>query len=285
MMNSNAKDKIIRLFQFLKQYNNIKNPVITDINNQVWRKWLDNIPSNQCIVNNIYSEEGNESQVILSVGRPVLTDCPPMPSTLVNWIERGWDNPYNDVKVKKEISAKEKDINNEIENLKVEKFESNKERIEDLKKWEKDRNAWIEKELPAREAEELFSTFYGLYSIIRKEGGELELILGDGNLLYKNEVYIDHPILLCHVQLEFNADIPEFRLVYSDKGQEIYRSIIYYIENINYELLKDINNDFQGNVYSPLELENTNLFLNRMANALSPKGVFVESKDYLTESL
>lgn len=285
MINSKAKEKIVRLFHFLKQFNNIKNPIITDVNNQVWRKWLDNIPEHRCIVNNIYSREIDESQEILRVRRPILKDCPAMPASLKDWLEKDWDSVYSEIKVKKEIRLFQKDSNNDAGEYKIERFEDSKDRVEDLLKWKKEREAWIEEELPARAVDELFNSFYALYSNIKKEGGELELILGDGNLLYKGDVYIDHPLLLCHVKLEFDADVPEFKLTYSDKGLEIYRSILYYIENVNNELLKEIYSDFQGNNYSPLEFENTNLFLNRMANALSSKGRFAERKEFLQGDL
>lgn len=285
MMKSNAKERIKRLFHFLKQFNNIKNPIITDVNNQVWRKWLDNIPRHQCIANNIYRDEKEGSQEILKVGRPVLTDCPIIPSSLIDWVEKGWDNIYGEIKVKKEIKILQRDHSNQTEKYTIEKFEDSKERVNDLIKWEKDRNAWLKEEIPARAADELFNSFYGLYSNIKKEAGELELILGDGNLLYKRDVYVDHPILLHHVKLEFDADVPEFKLTYSDKGVEIYRSVLYYIEDVNNELLKDIYNDFEENNYSPIELEKTNSFLNRMANALSPRGNFAESKECLHDNL
>ena len=208
----------------MKQFNNIKNPIITDVNNQVWRKWLDNIPRHQCIANNIYRDEKEGSQEILKVGRPVLTDCPIIPSSLIDWVEKGWDNIYGEIKVKKEIKILQRDHSNQTEKYTIEKFEDSKERVNDLITGEKDRNAWLKEEIPARAADELFNSFYGLYSNIKKEAGELELILGDGNL-YKRDVYVDHPILLHHVKLNLTL-MPEFKLTYSDKGVEIYR--VYY---------------------------------------------------------
>lgn len=283
-MNQNSKEKIIRLFEFLKQYNNIKNPIITDISNQVWKKWLDNLPQHETIINNILSLQSDDVEEILKVKRPILKECPKLPNELNKWVEKGWENINAQIKIKKEISVRnEVSIDNKDE-YKIEKFEDDKERVTTFEQWKKQRERWLIVERPARAADDLFNTLYELYSKIKKESESLELIIGDGFLLYKKDVSIDHPILLQHVDLEFNADIREFILTPSDKGVEIFRSLFYNIENINDELLKGIYSDFEENNYSPIELENTSSFFNRVANALSAKGKFVATKAQVNDN-
>lgn len=287
-MSENSRERIKRLFQFLKQYNNIKNPIITDISNQVWKKWLDDIPSHETIINNIHSLEIDDPEEILRVKRPVLKECPRLPIELNRWLEKGWENINSEVKIKEEIKIRNESIskNEDEENeYVIEKFYDDKERVDAFNQWEKQRKQWLKEEIPARAADDLFNTFYGLYSNLKKESESLELILGDGFLLYKKDVFIDHPILLQHVKLEFNADVPEFILAPSDKGTEIYRSLFYNIEDINNELLKGIYTDFEENSYSPIEVENTSSFLNRVSNALSAKGKFVALKAQASGSL
>ncbi|WP_139904760.1 AAA domain-containing protein [Clostridium thermarum] len=277
-MKENSKERIIRLFQFLKQYNNIKNPIITDISNQPWKKWMDNLPKHKTVLNNIYCQQQDEKacEGILRVKRPVLTACPTLPIELRQWVEVGWDHINGDVKVKAEIKVrKEASYKDEIEYTVV-KFEEDRERVKVFNHWKAQREAWVKEEQPARAADDLFNTLYGLYSTIMREPEAVELILGDAFLLYKKDVFIDHPLLLQHVKLEFDADIPEFILRHSDKGTEIYRSLFYYIEDLNSELLRELYDEFDINKYSVLEQANTNSFLNRLANALSAKGQFHE---------
>lgn len=287
-MNENSKERIIRLFQFLKQYNNIKNPIITDISNEVWKKWLDDLPQHETIINNIHSLQSDDAEEILRVKRPVLKECPKPPMEFKQWVEKGWENINGEVKIKKEIkvinefaSENEDDENKYI----IEKFQDDKERVDGFNQWKKQREQWLKEEILARAADDLFNALYALYSNIKKESESLELILGDGFLLYKKEVFIDHPILLQYVKLEFDANIPEFVLTPSDKGTEIYRSLFYNIEDLNNELLKVIYNDFEENNYSPIEVENTSSFLNRVANALSSKGKFITSKAEVNNNL
>ncbi|QAA33552.1 AAA domain-containing protein [Clostridium manihotivorum] len=284
-MDQNSREKAIRLFNFLKQYNNIKNPIITDISNQVWKKWMDDLPKHETLVNNIHSIQDEEDSEILRVRRPVLKECPSLPNELESWVETGWENIDNDVKVKAEIEVENESIAEDGSTettYTIEKFEEDNDRVNILGQWKKKRDNWIQEEKPARAVDELFNVFYELYSRIKKESESIELILGDGMLLYKNSGIIDHPVLLQSVNLEFDANIPEFTLTQSDKGIEIYRSLFYMIDGLNDELLKGIYNDFEENIYSPIEVENTTSFLNRLANALSSKGKFVKSKDEIT---
>ncbi|GAA0742219.1 AAA domain-containing protein [Clostridium oceanicum] len=285
-MGQKAKEKITRLFHFLKEYNNIKNPKITDITNQVWMKWVDNLPKHETIVNNIYLSESDDIEGILRVKRPILRECPKIPREIKKWIEKGWENINGEVKIKKEIKIKSgfNNKNNETKYI-TEKFEDDKKRVNAFNEWEKERNKWIENEKPARAVDDLFNTLYELYSKIKKESESIELILGDGLLLYKKDIFIEHPILLQHVNLKFDANVPEFILTESDKNTEIYRSLFYNIEGINNELLMELYNDFEGNNYSPIEGENTSSFFNRVANALSPKGRFIESKSETNDNL
>lgn len=279
-MEHKPKEKVKRLFHFLKQYNNIKNPIITDIDDQQWKLWLDDIPEHTSIINKLFTSGVDDTEEILIVKRPALHECPQIPQVLLPWVEKGWQQLSTQLTVKKEIKVLNtaSQLDKEEDKYIYEEFEDDKERVAAFNKWKEQRDRWLKIEIPARAADNLFNTLYGLYSSLKKESGALELILGDGNLLYKKDVYIEHPVLLQHVKLEFDADKPEFILKTSDKGTEIYRSLFYYIEGVNNELLRELYDDFEEFRYSPLEVDNKNSFLNRMANAISSKGRFVESK-------
>lgn len=283
MAENNSKDKLIKLFTFLKQYNDIKNPVVVDIDNQVWKNWMDDIPVHESIVNNIYSDEIDED-IIVSVRRPELKECPPIPEILVEWIEKGWKNINNDIQILKELKvlnpSYEAGQDNEEKYVSI-KFEADKNRVKELVIWKKERDEWVEKEKPARQSAEFFNKMYSLYSDVQKQSESVELMIGDGVLFYSNKKFIEHPILLQSVKIEFNADIPEFTIKISDKEPELYSPLFYYIDDINIELLKEVSNDLQENEYNPIEVDKSNLFLNRVALALSAEGKLVKSKDKL----
>ena len=281
-MDKRSKDKVRRLFQFLKQYNNIKNPIITEINNQQWKLKLDNVPEHPAAISNIYISYKADREEILRVKRPMLKECPKIPTELIPWVEADWQQVQRPIIVKNERKVMKKASNESLFDRNIyeyEKFEDNKERVFLFESWQSERNQWLMEEQPARAVDDLFNSLYELYSNIKKEPGAYELIVGDGNILYKGDVFVDHPILLQHVKLEFNPDVPEFILKFSDKGTELYRGLLYSLNKVNNELLKDIYDDFAENSYSPLEIETTNSFLNRLVNALSSKGRFYHLKE------
>ncbi|MCY6485058.1 AAA domain-containing protein [Clostridium aestuarii] len=287
MEDNNSKDKLIKLFTFLKQYNDIKNPVVVDIDNQVWKSWMDSIPVHDSIVNNIYSDKIDED-IILSVRRPELKQCPPIPAILVEWVKKGWRNVDDDIQVLKELKV----LNplyevgqDDKEKYVFTKFEDDENRVKELENWKIERDEWIKNEKPARESAEFFNKMYSLYSDIQKQSESVELMIGDGILFYSNKKFIEHPVLLQSVKMQFNADIPEFVIIPSDKEPEIYNSLFYNIDDINLELLKDVSNDLQENEYSPIEVDKSNLFLNRVALSLSSKGKLVNSNDEIEKGV
>jgi len=273
------KEKAIRLFKFLKEYNNIKNPAITDIVNQQWIKWMNAIPVHEAIINNIYNTE-NDIDVLFSISKPKLSECPNPPEHIREWLEPGWNVLNKEVTVKNSIE-KLSEINDEdgTQELVTITFTDDVRRINLLKEWEKQRSIWVTSESKARKADEIYNEFYALYAILKKEADEAELVLGDGILCCIGKNRISHPILLQPVKLEFDTNIPQFKVVIADKNPELYKSIFSYITDVNYELLIDVYNEFNENQFAPYEIIESNSFMNRLSHALSLNGKFIEYID------
>ncbi|WP_099191960.1 AAA domain-containing protein [Tepidibacter mesophilus] len=280
MTDNLQKEKLIKLFEFLKGFNDIKNPIISDINNQQWIKWMDSIPEHESITNNIYNFQ-NDSDTLFSIDKPKLTECPTPPEEIKDWLEKEWHNISKEVVVKKKIEKIEYEIddtNKKIEKLVTINFEDDKNRVVSLDKWEKLREKWVEEESKAREADVIFNGLYSLYSLLKKEAEAVELVLGDGILSYLGNKKINHPILLQAVNLEFDANIPQFKVnVSEDRGPELYKSLFSNITELNYELLLSIYEEFDTSQFTPYELAESNSFLNRLSHALASDGKFLES--------
>lgn len=276
MFNDEEKNKVKNLFRFLKQYNNIKNPTIIDINSQQWNEWLDNIPAHENIKNNIYMED-EDSNIILTVSKPEFTECPKPPSELVEWLESGWNRFDKEVKIKSIITKTEKDIETEEEKVVEVKFNDDKKRVSLFKEWINERTDWSNKEIVSHNVDDLFNMLYTLYSTLKKESESMELIFGDGILGYMYEKKIYHPILLQKVNLIFDANIPEFKIQICDKSPELYKSIFTLIADANTELLLEIYKEFEKEEFSPFDIDSSNSFLNRVAHALSPNGEFLNN--------
>ncbi|NFM15847.1 DUF559 domain-containing protein [Clostridium sporogenes] len=278
MLNEKEKNKAYNLFRFLKQYNNIKNPTITDINSQHWYKWFDYMPIHEKIKNNIHKED-NDSDIVLTVGKPEFTKCPEPPIELKKWLEKGWGNFDEEVKVKKSINKIEKDLKTGEENLIQINFDDDNKRISELESWKVKRNIWSEKEIIAHDVDDIFNMLYTLYSTLKKESEAMELIFGDGILGCKDEKKIYHPILLQKVNLIFDANIPEFRIEVSDRSPELYKNIFTLVPDSNTELLLEIYKEFETEEFSPFDIDKSNSFLNRVVHALSPNGEFLDNNE------
>lgn len=278
MLNSEAKNKITNLFKFLKQYNDIKNPTITDIKLQQWYKWIDDIPAHEKIKNNIHIED-NDTDTILVVGKPEFTDCPKPPLEIIDWLDKGWKKFDKELIVNDSITSIERNLTTGEENLVEIKFDLDNNRVKALETWRKKRDVWVANEMIAHKVDDIFNMLYQLYSILKKEAESIELVYGDGILACNYDKKIYHPILLQKVNLIFDANIPEFRIDISDKNPELYKSIFTLISNSNVELLLDIYKEFEIDKFSPLEIDKSNSFLNRVINALSPDGKFLENEE------
>lgn len=273
--------KAVELFTFLKEYNNIKNPVITDIKNQVWYRWMDNITENKYIVNNIYCDNYSEN-LIFSVDKPDRTQCPEPPNSIKEWLKKGW-NKFDkepeiiEVRVIKSL-AKDK-VGKEVEVEKTEHFEDDIQRQKDYKEWLKLRTKWQEYEKEADEAEKIFNELYTLYASIKKDSESIELLIGDAILYSNSKKKIKHPILNQVINIEFDANIPQFKLCEGDKGPELYKNLFGYIDDYNHEIVSSIYNEFEEELYLPYEKEISNGFLNRLVHGLSPRGEFHECEE------
>lgn len=278
MISSEEKNKVSNLFQFLKQYNNIKNPTITDISAQHWNSWIDDIPNHKNIKNNIHKEDDN-TEAILSVSKPKFYECPEPPEELKQWLLKGWSKFDEEVKTKEKISRLEKNEETGEDEVIEINFDEDEERVKLLQEWTLKRDLWAEAEADSHKVDDIFNMLYALYSDLKKESEALELVFGDGILACKDEKKIYHPVLLQKVNLVFDASIPEFRIEGGDKNPELYKSLFTLVSDSNMELLLEMYKEFEEYEVSPFDVDNTNSFLNRLVHALSTDGQFLTNTD------
>lgn len=275
MLTTSEKSEIINLFKFLKQYNNVKNPIVTDIVGQSWYKWMDNISEHENIQNNIKGME-EDNNAIFTISKPELKECPNPPEEIKEWLKKGWNRLSEEVSIKENIEKLEINSNDSDEVIVIINFYDDKNRVSALEEWKQKRELWLKKEIESRKVDELFNSFYSLYSTLKKESENLELVLGDGILSYNGIKKIYHPILLQKVNLKFDTNVPKFKIEISDKSPEIYKSMFTYVSESNSELLLEIYKEFEEEEFSPCEVSESSSFLNRVAHALSSNGKFID---------
>ena len=68
-----ARERLQRLFGFLREFDRLRHPVVRDVAQLDFRLWLDELPEHESI------ERGwldDNAEFVLRVTRPALTECP-----------------------------------------------------------------------------------------------------------------------------------------------------------------------------------------------------------------
>ena len=284
-----ARDKLIRVFRYLEALNQHRNPARKQIREQIWSLWLKDLPEHSSIrqgtprqreaaerqaSTTVASEvsQPEEQAFILKVSRPRLTTAPSPPTELESWLESGWDDPSNEISVRATQNEPDEHGPSQIVN-----FHDDPKRLSAFKTWEQNRDQWAKNERPARASMKIFEAFYELYGRLDREAERVELVLGDGILSWRRpEGGIYHPILLQRLQLEFNADVPEFTLAETEVPVELYSALFQSMADVDGRAIGRCREELEQGTFHPLGDDATSGFLRRLVIQLSPRGEFSE---------
>ncbi len=268
--------KVKNIFKFLRDYNGLLNPIVTEIDGQIWNYKLLSVPQIEELWS-IYHTQNLDELKILEIERPDIKSCPPPSEVIKEWIQGEWKSLDTiSINYKKKITSKTIDENGEIVEVE-EYFTEDKNRIYKFKNWIQKRENWRTKELPKREGLNLYNNLFELYSYIKKESESVELMLGDGHIRWKTEErYIDHPVLLQKVNLEFNPDKPSFIIKCDELKTKLYTSMLRTIPSINQSMLPDIIQETES-IYHIADRENNIEFFKRLINVVDQNGKYVEN--------
>jgi len=272
------KLKLTAIFRYLQALDQLRNPVERNIEDQLWKLWLRDLPNHPAVQRGMVSSNSEESEdYLLKVRRPRLTEAPRPPQELFEWLEDGWEKVDGVVRIREERILKD----DEGKDVMI-RFQDDTERVKVYQKWVEKRNRWVESEKPARQAMDIFERLYALHSWIERESEQVELVIGEGILNWprKDGTDIYHPILLQRVQLLFDPSIPEFTIMNTGNPPELYSALFRSINEVPGQLLSESIQDLEKNQYHPLGGEETTQFLKEFVLRLSPiHGKFIEKKD------
>ncbi|PKM88460.1 MAG: hypothetical protein CVU87_07490 [Firmicutes bacterium HGW-Firmicutes-12] len=271
--------QINSIFNFLKDYNELSNPVITEIDKQKWNLKLSDLPQIKELWS-IYYAQDFDGLKILEVKRPVLKSCPVPDESFVEWLDGDWKKLGIEIIQFKKVIVKEI-INDEGNVFQVEEyFDDDKNRKHLFDEWTIKRSNWRAVEIPKEQGLILYNNLFRLYSDIKKESESVELILGDGYLHWRTDLrIIDHPVLLQRVQLEFDPEKPAFIVKCDELKTELYTPMLRIIPTINQSMLSNIIQDIETNAYHIADTSNTRGLFQRLINVVDEKGKCVEAFD------
>jgi len=262
-----GRKRLKQIFQYLEAFNQQRNPVIRQVEEQEWVLWMKSLPVHPTITRH---KEGDDT-FVLKVGRASLTPAPPPPYEIKDWLRSGWEDPFKPEKVI-EFKTDKDHRGNEI---KV-RFEDSPDRVNSYKLWKEERDVWASHERPARESYKIFERVYALYNRVEREAGRLELVLGDGILDWRlPDGEINHPILLKHVQLTFAPQAPEFTFQFTDQPVELYTALLGSDSNVDPRLIAQIRDECEKRNFYLSDVRAVSEFLKGVVTRLAPGGEFI----------
>ena len=267
----------INIFNFLREYNLLSNPVVTEIDKQIWNLDLSDLP----VIDEIKSVfNGNELDELtfLKVVKPSLEPCPTPDDSLLVWIVNDWKKLSEESIQHKDTLSREK-LNEENEKeYYEERFEDDSERIYLFNDWIAKRNLWRKIQLPKEKGLNLYNKIFRLYSDMKKEAESVELVLGDGIIRWQsNDRVINHPVLLQKIILEFEPKTPMFIVRCEEIKTEIYSAMLRVLSSVNQKMLTDIMQDVELQNYHLPEFENTHGLFKRLIHIIDENGEFVKT--------
>lgn len=268
------------LFEFLKAYNDLRTPVISDISQQIASLWINSVPRHPSIkIHEYIASAGNspendtqqENDVVMEVTRPIMTQCPKPPEILFDWLVPGW------VKIDQKAEVlKSRNIATETGDTAIERFKDIPDRKIALDLWTKKRKIWVENEKPTWEALKFFERIYELYGHLEREGERVELLIGEGILEYRDESAgkFRHPVLLQRLEIEFRPEKnqPQFFIRRKEQSPELCVDFLRILPDIDTHQLVQCTNELREMEFDPLGLDDTTGFLRRLVQGLFPNG-------------
>lgn len=278
ILQNQVKGRILQIFKYLQALDQLRNPVIRDIQVQPWSLWMKDLPNHPSIkigtVTDAVSDSVGEgldvsSPYVLMVERPTLTEAVPPPQQYNNALKDTWKKPELSVRFNLDNIAKSDDELEMTDALALEKYLKDPTFAE----WYDKRNQWAQREIPARTAMSIYNKLYELYARLEREAEQYELILGDGLLNWNHSTgLIRHPILLVRLKLEFDPSVPVFSLMELDQPVELYTSLFRSVPEVTGTAMNGLHEELEQKPFHPLGGQETEEFLKRVVAQLSPYG-------------
>lgn len=274
-----VKERAISLFKYIKELYAQRYQVISDVRNQQWYKFVNDIPKDDENISFNYldrtedvEESEAETATILRIKKPEFESCPVLPSSLDKWIEGDWKR-YTTV-----ITQKTKNVQSLKGEITEILFSDDEIRIKDFNEWNKQRNLWVERQKKIEKTRNFFNELYYCYIELERDSETIEFMVGQGVLECKmqNSLCTYHPILLKRVSLEFDSKNNVITIIDSNTNSEIYTMLLQEIDYINHSSVKGLKEELSESFYHPLDRNDTPDYLKSFVHKLHSDSKYVD---------
>lgn len=267
-----AQGRLTQVFKFLKELNELRNPVERDLSSYAEVLRLDAWPVHPCIIVRHGDQVDDEAEMepLIRIQRARLTPCPKPPGALDGWLKPGWqaaDAETALLESRNFLDKKKKTVTVE--------FADDGERIEALNVWSVARTKWCVAERPAVAALKVFERIHTLWSAMQREGDRVELVLADGMLAVPSQS-VRHPVLMQRVNLEFDPSVPEFRFATGTEKVELHRALLRLVPSIQGQMIAHFDKELESQPVEPLGGDSAAEFFRRLVQGLFTDGEFLD---------
>lgn len=286
-MNGNLSDqnKVVSLFQFIRELNKLKQKAILNFYDYPWARTVSSLPDDPDNISVFYrdrvenedlTEGGN---VLLSVHKPEFEKCPEPDAIFVTWLKPGWDSFRNDPQytesrpLNNERPIQKNDEEQESQEEK-EFFTDDLNRVNAYEVWLQVRSEWVERQKIVLRTRNLFADLYRLYFELQRDAETMELIVANGILCDRNNSNIRHPVLTKRVKINYDPSANTVFVDEIDSQPELYSIAFQTMDGINLQAINQLSADLQNNDYHPLDRNDTPAFLKVLVHQLSSDSRF-----------
>ena len=216
-----------QIFRFLKDFNGLRNPTRRQIAEQPWVMWLNEVPQHSHVWlrgRDVDPKNTGEPNELLKVRRPDVPPPPALPRVLDGWFPPNWKDPS----IKAVEPFTERETPGPDNARVIEKFVASSDRVRAHAQWKPKREEWAREAVIARQVLGIFNRFYELQGRLEREGESVQLLLGQGVLLWRrDDGDIRHPVITQRLELSFDPYIPQFEIVETDQPAELLRPLLF----------------------------------------------------------
>ncbi|NIO07421.1 MAG: AAA family ATPase [Deltaproteobacteria bacterium] len=279
-----ARKRVKRVFQYLRDLNHIKTPPVVNYDRYEWKFWLDTLPLFPSIVRgkdftnlqllgvqNDYNYHGADGDFIIKISRPNETECPEPSVMLKNWLKAGYASVGADPStfLRKEL---------EVKGGSKEKFEDVQGRVKAFEDWTNLKRQWETSEKKALDALGAFEDLFDLYGKIQRESERYQIYAADGILVTEKDGHsVRHPIFLQRIALDFDPSVPAFVLRDTSDPPEIYSALLRFLA-VDGSTLKQVRELLQSGHHHPFGGEDTSNFFKDIAQRLWSDGQYFNNE-------
>jgi very-short-patch-repair endonuclease len=278
-----ARERIERLFHFVRELHERRNPTPRNIDEHPWKLRYSDLPEHEAVAfavrppgeasDSSEEPEATPSQaVLLEVYRPNSQEAPIRPVVLENWLGKDWKDPRSNPRPHEFLFQDTAGAGNRTEVA----FDADPNRVTALQEYRKVWHSWAEHGRRTIAAARIFEHLYELHGSLQKDGERFELVLADGLLKWQRpEGGIHYPLLTKTVHLQFDPEAPVFRIVETDDAGEFNTSLFRGMQDIDGPSLGRLRAEADTLGLHPLGEADVNGFLRSVVGTISPHGKFV----------